>query len=167
MIRPTWPLYSCFLLCHFLSRGCQVYHSRKSLYKIPWALSSNLFSSKYAVSIDLLAPGWLTTLRIPCHWWNNTMCMFGRWSCSCITGGEFLLNSNPYILHNASGGVTHLASLYCSISSIFPFSSCLLASLIDAEAWSWPLYMYLNNYFTALMLPHASTFMWQLKSRRR
>jgi len=72
---------------------------------------------------------WRTTLRIHYYKWNDTMCMFGRWSCSCITGGEFLLNSNPYILHNASGGVTHLASLYCSISSIFPFSSCLLASL--------------------------------------
>jgi hypothetical protein len=53
------------------------------------------------------------------------------------------------------------------ISSMFPFSSALSYSLITTDALSCHLYMYLNRYFTDLMLPHASTFIWQLKVRCR
>jgi hypothetical protein len=59
------------------------------------------------------------------HLWNATMCMPGRWSYSYCTSGWFLLKSKPCILHSASGGITHRASLYCLISSMFPFLSAL------------------------------------------
>jgi len=81
------------------------------------------------------------------RWWNETMCMSGRWSCSYFMGRLTLLNSKPYILHGASGGVTHLASLYCLISSMLPFSSSLADSLMATDARSCPLYIYLNKYF--------------------
>ena len=164
MTLPTWKT-DFLLLCQNLPSDYQVKCFGKSQYKIPWASSWCLFASKYAVSIDSSTPGLLTIRSTLSHLWNATMCMSGRWS--CYTGGWFLLKSKPYILHSASRGVTHRASLYCLISSMFPFSSALSVSLITTDVLSCPLYMYLNRYFTDLMLPQASTLIWQLKVRSR
>ena len=152
MTLPTWKI-EFFLFYRNLPSDYQVKCSGKSRYKIPRASSWCLFASKYVVSIDSSTPGLLTIRSTLSRLWNATMCMSGRWSYSYCTGGWFLLKSKPYILHSASGGVTHRASLYCLISSMFPFSSALSVSLITTEALSCPLYMYLNRYFTDLMLP--------------
>ena len=56
------------------------------------------------------------------------MCISGRCSCKDKIEGYLSLKSNPYILYKASRGVTHLASLYCLISSTFPSLSSLSAS---------------------------------------
>ena len=151
MTLPTWKT-EFFLFYQNLPSDCQVKYSGKSWYKIQRASSCILFALKYVVSIDSSTPGLLMIHSTLSHLWNATICMSGRWSCSCYTGGWFLLKSKPYILHSASGGVTHRASLYCLISSMFPFSSALSVSLITTNALSCPLYMYLNRYFTDLML---------------